>query len=71
MAGGDAVDYRLATTAHDQRRGVGRLPDHGDARNQPELHGEQTDALLTVNKAVATVVGQREEQDSTARPTRR
>ena len=37
---GDTLDYSLATTATttSQRR---QLPDHGDARVEPELHGQQ------------------------------
>ena len=35
--GGDTVNYSLATAARDFRRR--QLPDHGDAGEQPELHG--------------------------------
>ena len=51
---GDTLDYSLATTAV-KTSGVGSYPIDGDARHQPELHGDQGDAALTVNPAVATV----------------
>ena len=55
VAGGDAVNYRLATTAV-TLSGVGTYPITVTLGTNPNYDVTTTDGTLTVNKAVATVV---------------
>ena len=61
VAGGDAVDYRLATTAV-QLSPVGTYPIEVTLGSNPNYDVTKTDALLTVTKAVATVVADAKNQ---------
>src|SRR6185295_9379744 len=55
VAGGDAVDYSLATTAT-TLSGIGGYPITVSLGTNPNYDVTKTDNTLTVNKAVATVV---------------
>ena len=60
VAGGDTLDYTLATTAV-QLSPRRKLPDHGHARNQPELRRDQDRCAADGDQGRGDGDGQREE----------